>query len=88
MVADKHHRVNAEAPIVFLSPDVEKFSSLHRYAKSAIHLALAPALVTRVEPMGITVFYEKDSFHGAGEGANGNSDKLKALDFSVRVDCD
>jgi hypothetical protein len=29
MVADKHHRVNAEAPIVFLSPDLEKFSSLH-----------------------------------------------------------
>jgi len=38
--------------------------------------------------MGMTVFYEKNSFHGAGEGANGNSDKLKALDFSVRVDCD
>ena len=28
-VADRHHRVNAEAPIVFLSPDLEKFSSLH-----------------------------------------------------------
>jgi len=33
--------------------------------------------------MGMTVFYEKDSFNGAGEGANGNSDKLEAFDFSV-----
>jgi hypothetical protein len=41
MVADKHHRVNAEAPIVFLSPDVEKFSSLHRYAKSAMQRSKA-----------------------------------------------
>jgi hypothetical protein len=61
---------------------------MSRSSSLPIHLALAPALVTRVEPMGMTVFHEKDSFHGAGEGANGNSDKLKALDFSVRVDCD
>ena len=48
-----------------------------------IQLALAAALVASVEPMGVTVFYEKDSFHGSGEGANGNSDQLEAFDFSV-----
>jgi hypothetical protein len=50
---------------------------------SFLHLALAAALVASVEPMGLTVFYEKDSFNGAGEGANGNSNKLEAFDFSV-----
>jgi hypothetical protein len=50
-------------------------------------LALAAALVTSVECVGLTVFYEKDSFHRASEGANGNSDELEALDFSVRIDC-
>ena len=52
-----------------------------------LDLVLAAALVPGVERMGQTVFYEKDSFYGAGEGANGNSDKLEALDFSVRIDC-
>jgi len=52
-----------------------------------LNLALAAALVASVEPMGLTVFNEKDSFHGAGEGANRNSDKLEALDFSLRIDC-
>jgi hypothetical protein len=33
--------------------------------------------------MRVTVFYEEDSLHGTGEGANGNSDKLEAFDFSV-----
>jgi E1-E2 ATPase len=33
MVADKHHWVNAESPIVFLSPDLEKFGSLHSLCK-------------------------------------------------------
>jgi len=60
---------------------------MSRSSSLPIHLALAAALVARVEPMGLTVFDEKDSFHSAGKGANGNSDKLEALDFSVRVDC-
>jgi hypothetical protein len=50
-------------------------------------LALTAALITSVERMGLTVFYEKDAFHGASEGANGNSDKFEAFDFSTRIDC-
>jgi hypothetical protein len=48
-----------------------------------LQLALAAALVASVERLGVTVFYDKDSFHGPGEGAYGNSDKLEAFDFSV-----
>jgi hypothetical protein len=48
-----------------------------------LQLALAAALVARVERLGVTVFYEKDSFHSASEGAYRNSDKLEAFDFSV-----
>jgi cation transport ATPase len=51
-VADRHHRVNAEAPIVFLSPDLEKFSSLHllcakrnAQVKSAFAMATIPNVV-------------------------------------------
>jgi hypothetical protein len=51
-VADRHHRVNAEAPIVFLSPDIEKFSSLHSLCekrnaevKSALAMATIPNVV-------------------------------------------
>jgi hypothetical protein len=50
-------------------------------------LALTAALVAGVERMGLTVLYEKDLFHGATEGANGNSDEFEALDFSGRIDC-
>jgi hypothetical protein len=49
MVADKHHWVNANAPIVFLSPGLEKFSSLHSLCqkrnaqvKSAFAMATIP----------------------------------------------
>jgi cation transport ATPase len=51
MVADKHHRANANAPIIFLSPGLEKFSSLHSLCdksnaqvKSAFAMATIPNL--------------------------------------------
>jgi cation transport ATPase len=51
-VADAQHRVNAEAPIVFLSPDLEKFGSLHSLCakrnvkvKSAVAVATIPNVV-------------------------------------------
>jgi hypothetical protein len=50
-------------------------------------LALTAALVTRVERVGLTLFYEIDSFHGTAKGADGDSDQLEAFDFSVRVNC-
>jgi hypothetical protein len=37
--------------------------------------------------MGVPLFYEENLFQGATEGANGNSDKSEALDFSVGIDC-
>ena len=50
-------------------------------------LALTAALVASVERVGLTVSYDIDLLHGAAEGANGNSDKFEALDFSGRIDC-
>ena len=50
-------------------------------------LALTAALVTGVERVGMPLFYEIDSFHGAAEGADGDSDQFEALDFMVRVEC-
>jgi hypothetical protein len=60
-----------------------------RFAASPTYraLALAAALVTRVERMGLTLFHDIDSFHGAGESTDGNSVKFEALDFSVGIDC-
>jgi hypothetical protein len=48
-------------------------------------LALTATLVTRVERMGVPIFYKEYLFHGATEGADGDSDQLEALDFSGRV---
>jgi len=50
-------------------------------------LALTAALVAGVEGMGLALFDDVESFHGAAEGANRNSDEFEALDFSVRIDC-
>lgn len=50
-------------------------------------LALTAALVTSVERVGLTRSYDIDLLNGAAEGANGNSDKFEALDFSGRIDC-
>jgi hypothetical protein len=50
-------------------------------------LALTAALVTGVECVGLAVSYGIDLLYGAAEGANGNSDKFEALDFSGRIDC-
>jgi hypothetical protein len=50
-------------------------------------LALTAALVTSVERVGLTVSYDIHLLHGAAEGANGNSDKFEAFDFSGRIDC-
>jgi hypothetical protein len=58
-----------------------------RFAASPTYraLALAAALVTRVERMGLTLFHDIDLFHGAREGANGYPVKFEAVDFSVRI---
>ena len=48
-----------------------------------LHLALAAALITRVESVGLTLFHDIDSFHGAREGADRNPVKFEALDFPV-----
>ena len=50
-------------------------------------LALTAALVASVERVGLTVSYDIHLLHGAAEGANGNSDKFEAFDFSGRIDC-
>ena len=50
-------------------------------------LALTAALVTGVERLGMPLFYDIHSFHGAAEGADGDSDQFEALDFMVRVNC-
>lgn len=55
--------------------------------KRSLGLALTAALVTSVERVGMPLFYEIDSFHGAAEGADGDSDQFEALDFMVRVNC-
>jgi cation transport ATPase len=59
MVADKHHRVNAEAPIVFLSPDLEKFSSLHSLCEkrnAEVKSALAVATIPNAVAIAAAVF--------------------------------
>ena len=58
-----------------------------RPAPCETSLALTAALVTGVERVGMPLFYEIDSFHGAAEGADGDSDQFEALDFMVRVNC-
>jgi hypothetical protein len=50
-------------------------------------LALTATLVTGVERLDLTVFYDKDLLHGATEGTNGNSDEFEALDFMGGIDC-
>ena len=50
-------------------------------------LALTAALVAGVERMGVALSHDVDLLHGAAEGANWNSDKFEALDFSGRIDC-
>jgi E1-E2 ATPase len=59
MVADKHHRVNVEAPIVFLSPDLGKFSSLHSLCEkrnAQVKSAFAVATIPNVVAIGAAVF--------------------------------
>jgi cation transport ATPase len=59
MVADKHHRVNEEAPIVFLSPDLEKFSSLHSLCEkrnAEVKGALALATLPNAAAIAAAVF--------------------------------
>ena len=58
MVADKHHRVNAGAPIVFLSPDIEKFRSLHSLCQkrnAEVKSAFAMATIPNVAAIGAAV---------------------------------
>lgn len=50
-------------------------------------LALTAALVAGVEGVSLSLSHDIDLLHGASEGANGNSDKFEALDFSGRIDC-
>ena len=60
MVADKHHRVNAEAPIVFLSPDLAKFSSLQSLCEKRnvqVKSAFAVATIPNAAAIAAAVFF-------------------------------
>lgn len=61
--------------------------NLRMSTKRSLGLALTAALVTGVERLGMPLFYDIHSFHGAAEGADGDSDQFEALDFMVRVNC-
>ena len=59
-VANKHHQVTTEAPIVFLSPDLEKFGSLHALSQkrnAQVKSAIATSALPNIAAIGAAVFF-------------------------------
>jgi cation transport ATPase len=59
-VANKHHQVTTEAPIVFLSPDLEKFGSVHALSQkrnAQVKSAVATAALPNIAAIGTAVFF-------------------------------
>jgi cation transport ATPase len=80
-VANQHYQVTAAAPIVFLSPDLAKFESLHSLSQkrnAQVKSAVALAALPNVAAIAAAVFFNRTSVGLCHYDNAGRSDLLPA----------